>query len=192
MCRYQPGRRKPIHFRHIDIHHDDLWIQFSYTGHGVFTITSFPHDFNVRNGFQHATKAFSNHRLIVHKLDMTALDRAEVDYLYVTSSPFPYAVRGQDYQYDTKVKCKKGVARYRLDTGPQDWKQYALSLLYFNVAIFVVGFTILALQDYLPLNQLKVNPDGSRIFWPYIGGFGRYVRMVREMTADDYAGFRFS
>src|SRR5262249_17313702 len=43
----------------------------------------------------------------------------------------------------------------------QDWKQYALALLWFNVAIFVVGFTILALQDYLPLNQLKVNPDGS-------------------------------
>src|SRR5438034_7206210 len=49
----------------------------------------------------------------------------------------------------------------RADTGPQNWKQYALALLVFNVGIFVVGFAILVLQDVLPLNQLKVNPDGS-------------------------------
>ena len=34
----------------------------------------------------------------------------------------------------------------RLDTGPQSWKRYAVALLLFNVAIFVVGFAILALQ----------------------------------------------
>ena len=28
----------------------------------------------------------------------------------------------------------------RMDTGPQSWKQYAVALLYFNVAIFIVGF----------------------------------------------------
>jgi potassium-transporting ATPase potassium-binding subunit len=49
----------------------------------------------------------------------------------------------------------------RVDTGPQDWKHYAFALLLFNVAIFVIGFAILSLQDYLPLNQLKVNPDGT-------------------------------
>jgi K+-transporting ATPase ATPase A chain len=49
----------------------------------------------------------------------------------------------------------------RADTGPQNWKQYALALLLFNVAIFLIGFAVLMLQDVLPLNQLKVNPDGS-------------------------------
>lgn len=50
---------------------------------------------------------------------------------------------------------------HRVDTGAQDWKQYAVAMLLFNVAIFIVGFTVLALQDVLPLNQLKFNPDGS-------------------------------
>jgi K+-transporting ATPase ATPase A chain len=52
-------------------------------------------------------------------------------------------------------------AEQRLDSGPQDWKRYAAAMLLFNVAIFVVGFAVLALQDYLPLNQLRFNPDGT-------------------------------
>ncbi|MGQ0634023.1 MAG: potassium-transporting ATPase subunit KdpA [Planctomycetaceae bacterium] len=49
----------------------------------------------------------------------------------------------------------------RVDTGSQNWKQYTYSLLLFNVAIFVVGFAILALQPYLPLN-----PDGKKMLAP--------------------------
>jgi K+-transporting ATPase ATPase A chain len=45
-----------------------------------------------------------------------------------------------------------GWFEQRVDTGPQDWKQYALAMLLFNVVIFVVGFTVLALQPFLPLN----------------------------------------
>jgi K+-transporting ATPase ATPase A chain len=40
----------------------------------------------------------------------------------------------------------------RFDTGHQDWKQYCLAFMVFNVATFVVGFAILSLQPYLPLN----------------------------------------
>ncbi|HWB00571.1 MAG TPA: potassium-transporting ATPase subunit KdpA [Pirellulales bacterium] len=40
----------------------------------------------------------------------------------------------------------------RIDTGPQDWKQYALAMLAWNTLTFVVGFAILTLQPYLPLN----------------------------------------
>ena len=32
----------------------------------------------------------------------------------------------------------------RLDSGPQDWKQYVLALLTFNVGLFVFGFVVLA------------------------------------------------
>lgn len=40
----------------------------------------------------------------------------------------------------------------RIDTGPQDWKQYALSMLLWNAITFVIGFLVLQFQAYLPLN----------------------------------------
>ena len=43
-----------------------------------------------------------------------------------------------------------------LDTGPQSWKRYALSLLGFNSLVFVAGFAVLTFQHELPLN-----PDGK-------------------------------
>jgi potassium-transporting ATPase potassium-binding subunit len=42
----------------------------------------------------------------------------------------------------------------RLDSGPQDWKQYTVALLVFNVALFVFGFAVLSLQPLMPLNPL--------------------------------------
>ena len=41
-----------------------------------------------------------------------------------------------------------------LDTGPQNWKQYTLALVIFNVALFVFGFVVLCLQPIAPLNPL--------------------------------------
>lgn len=47
----------------------------------------------------------------------------------------------------------------------QDWKRYVLSLLMFNVVLFVVTFSILALQQYMPLNpDAKGALDPSLIF----------------------------
>jgi K+-transporting ATPase ATPase A chain len=51
----------------------------------------------------------------------------------------------------------------RFDTGPQTWKQYAIALLLFNVAFFLVGFAILALQPYHPA---VLNPDGKKMLAP--------------------------
>jgi potassium-transporting ATPase potassium-binding subunit len=48
-----------------------------------------------------------------------------------------------------------------LSTGPQNWKQYAVSLLLFNTVMFVFGFVVLALQASLPLN-----PDGKQVLGP--------------------------
>ncbi|HEY7657976.1 MAG TPA: potassium-transporting ATPase subunit KdpA [Burkholderiales bacterium] len=39
----------------------------------------------------------------------------------------------------------------------QDWKQYMVSMLAFNILMFVVSFGIMALQQHLPLN-----PDGMK------------------------------
>jgi K+-transporting ATPase ATPase A chain len=41
-----------------------------------------------------------------------------------------------------------------VDTGPQDWKQYTLALVVFNIALFVFGFIVLCLQPIAPLNPL--------------------------------------
>src|ERR1019366_9295764 len=49
----------------------------------------------------------------------------------------------------------------RLDTGPQDWKQYAISMLLFNTVMFLFGFIVLALQPLMPLN-----PDGKTMLAP--------------------------
>lgn len=47
----------------------------------------------------------------------------------------------------------------------QDWKRYVVSLLGFNVVMFVVVFAVLALQQYLPLNpDGKLALEGSLIY----------------------------
>jgi K+-transporting ATPase ATPase A chain len=58
----------------------------------------------------------------------------------------------------------RGVLRWieqKLDTGPQDWKQYAIAMMLFTTIGFIVGFAILALQPWLPLN-----PDGKGMLSP--------------------------
>ncbi len=47
----------------------------------------------------------------------------------------------------------------------QGWKQYALTMLVFNVVMFVVSFAFMALQQHLPLNPDGKGPiEGSLIF----------------------------
>jgi K+-transporting ATPase ATPase A chain len=50
-----------------------------------------------------------------------------------------------------------GVFAGPLARASQDWKQYMLTMLVFNVLMFVVSFGIMALQQHLPLN-----PDGMK------------------------------
>ena len=40
----------------------------------------------------------------------------------------------------------------RVDSGPQNWKQYAVALLVFNTVLYAFGYLILALQPWMPLN----------------------------------------
>ena len=49
----------------------------------------------------------------------------------------------------------------RLDSGPQNWKQYTAALLIFNTVLFVFGFIVLCLQPIAPLN-----PRGLGILAP--------------------------
>jgi len=42
----------------------------------------------------------------------------------------------------------------KLDSGPQDWKQYTVALIVFNAVLFVFGFVVLSFQPMMPLNPL--------------------------------------
>src|SRR5216683_3587969 len=44
----------------------------------------------------------------------------------------------------------------RLDSGSQNWRQYAVAMLVFNVVMFIVAFAILAMQ---PCHPGVLNPD---------------------------------
>jgi K+-transporting ATPase ATPase A chain len=65
---------------------------------------------------------------------------------------------------DGRYRAPRGLRwlEGRLDTGPQNWKQYAISLLLFNTLMFVVGFAILALQG----PDTPLNPDGQKELAP--------------------------
>ena len=41
----------------------------------------------------------------------------------------------------------------RVDSGPQTWIQYTLSMLIFNTVLFVFGFAVLSLQPLMPFNS---------------------------------------
>lgn len=55
----------------------------------------------------------------------------------------------------------------QLDTGPQTWKQYVVSLVLFNTLMFLFGYVVLALQPLLPLNQKdSAFPEGKGMLAP--------------------------
>ena len=70
----------------------------------------------------------------------------------------------------------------RLDTGAQNWKQYALAFMVFNALTFVVGFAILSLQPYLPLN-----PDGKKMLAPTTI-FNTVCSFLTNTNLQDYSG----
>jgi K+-transporting ATPase ATPase A chain len=70
----------------------------------------------------------------------------------------------------------------RLNTGPQNWKQYTLSLLLFNTVMFVVGFVVLSLQPALPLN-----PDGMKMLAPTTI-FNSVTSFLTNTNLQHYAG----
>src|SRR5208337_2247481 len=64
----------------------------------------------------------------------------------------------------------------RLNSGPQDWKQYTAALLIFNTLLFVFGYLVLALQPWMPLN-----PDHKTLLAPST----IFMQVVSFMTNTD-------
>lgn len=69
-----------------------------------------------------------------------------------------------------------------LDTGPQTWRQYALAMLTFNALAFVIGFALLALQPWLPLN-----PDNKGMLAPWTI-FNTACSFLTNTNLQHYAG----
>jgi K+-transporting ATPase ATPase A chain len=69
-----------------------------------------------------------------------------------------------------------------VDTGAQNWKQYALAFMAFNVVAFVIGFAVLTLQPYLPLN-----PDGMKMLAPTTI-FNTVCSFLTNTNLQDYSG----
>lgn len=70
----------------------------------------------------------------------------------------------------------------RLDSGPQNWKQYAIALVVFNTALFIFGFLALCLQPIAPLNPL-----GRGILAPSTI-FNTVVSFMTNTNLQHYAG----
>jgi K+-transporting ATPase ATPase A chain len=70
----------------------------------------------------------------------------------------------------------------RLNTGAQNWKQYAVSLLLFITVMFFVAFGLLALQPYLPLN-----PDNKKMLAPTTI-FNTVVSFLTNTNLQHYSG----
>jgi hypothetical protein len=62
-------------------------------------------------------------KLHLQRFDLDeALEKADIDYLLVTSQPVSSAVKGLDYAYPLKVKAKKGGVKYKVESGPDGMK----------------------------------------------------------------------
>lgn len=70
----------------------------------------------------------------------------------------------------------------RIDTGPQNWKQYTLAFLVFNVVTFNVGYVVLTLQPYLPLN-----PDNKGMLAPS-AVFHTVISFLTNTNQQHYSG----
>jgi K+-transporting ATPase ATPase A chain len=72
----------------------------------------------------------------------------------------------------------------RVDTGPQNWKQYCVAFMLFNVVTFIVGFTVLATQPYHPS---FLNPDGKGMLSPSMV-FHTAISFMTNTNQQHYSG----
>ncbi len=70
----------------------------------------------------------------------------------------------------------------KLDSGPQTWKQYTISLIVFNIAMFVFGYLVMALQPWLPLN-----PNEKGLLFPTTI-FNSVISFITNTNLQHYSG----
>jgi K+-transporting ATPase ATPase A chain len=72
----------------------------------------------------------------------------------------------------------------RVDTGPQNWKQYAISMLIFNTVMFLFGYLVLSIQ---PLVGWGLNPDGKGMLAPTTM-FNAVMSFLTNTNLQHYSG----
>jgi K+-transporting ATPase ATPase A chain len=75
-----------------------------------------------------------------------------------------------------------GWCEKRLDSGPQDWKQYAGALLIFAIVMFIFGYLVLAIQPWMPLNS-----DGKGMLFP-TAIFNSVISFMTNTNLQHYSG----
>ncbi len=70
----------------------------------------------------------------------------------------------------------------RLDSGPQNWKQYTAALLIFNLVLFVWGYAVLALQPLMPLNPRHLGMLAPTTIFNSVTSF------MTNTNLQDYSG----
>src|SRR5271170_2997211 len=85
---------------------------------------------------------------------------------------------------DGKYRAPKVLRWFekRLDSGPQNWKQYTVALLVFNIVLFVYGYIVLSLQPLMPLN-----PRGLGILEPTTI-FHTVISFITNTNMQHYSG----
>jgi len=74
----------------------------------------------------------------------------------------------------------------RVDTGPQNWKAYTVSLLLWGALMFVFGYLVLVLQPYLPLNS-NLGPNAQEALAPTTI-FNTTISFLTNTNLQDYSG----
>ena len=75
-----------------------------------------------------------------------------------------------------------GWIERKIDSGPQDWKQYTAALLIFNVILFVWGYVVLALQPIMPLNPRQLGMLAPTTIFNSVASF------MTNTNLQDYSG----
>jgi K+-transporting ATPase ATPase A chain len=85
---------------------------------------------------------------------------------------------------DGKYKAPRifGWFEKKLDSGPQNWKQYTVALLVFNAVLFVYGYIVLSLQPWMPLN-----PRGLGMLAPSTI-FNTVISFITNTNIQHYSG----
>src|SRR5258705_8212879 len=91
-----------------------------------------------------------------------------------------YMARKMDGNYQAP-RLFGGVEK-RLDSGPQNWKQYTDALLVFNLVLFVYGYIVLSLQPWMPLN-----PRGLGMLAPSTI-FNTVISFITNTNIQHYSG----
>ncbi len=73
-------------------------------------------------------------RIIIRRLDVVdALQRADIDYLYVASLPIKHAQRSARYTYPICVESRRGNVQFSLDSGPEGMEVSPMGVITWTV-----------------------------------------------------------